>query len=71
MPKKTVRLEPIATDWGEVSITALIKTEHLKTTVEWDVQYPHTMPKNDKIEIERLIHSFMQRQQDDLVRLFG
>ena len=71
MPIQTVQLEPIATDWGEVVIIALVKTEHRKTTVEWEVEYPAMMPENEKQEMEQLISQFMARQHDDLVRLFG
>jgi hypothetical protein len=71
MPTTTVQLEPIATDWGEVQITATIKTGNRKTNVSWHVDYPADIPLAEQQQIENLIRQFMKRQHDDLVRLFG
>lgn len=71
MPHTTVQLEPIATDWGDVHITAKVKTASRKTSVEWDVEYPSHIPEEERLQIERIIQLFMKRQHDDLVRLFG
>lgn len=71
MQHKIVHLEPITTEWGDVRISAVIATQNRKTTVEWDVTYPPSMPEPSRIEFEALVQKFMKNQHDDLVRLFG
>jgi hypothetical protein len=69
--KKSVSIEPIPTDWGDVHITAHITTAGKSSTVTWEIDYPAAMPQSDKDELDAVIKNFMDRQYEDLVRLFG
>jgi hypothetical protein len=69
--RKTIHLEPIPSDWGDVHLTAIIISEHNRSTLAWEVQYPSSMPQTARNDIEGIVGAFMRSQHDDLLKLFG
>lgn len=71
MQKKTIELEPLPTEWGDIYVIAVITTKEKQNTLEWKTQYPAAMPPEKQHEIDGIIATYMDHQHTELVQMFG